>query len=309
MLNPNSTKLWVLEESGGAEKATVPSDDERYPIEIRFYLAKREWNSKVANKQMAAVITKEVQERISESTGATLVEDLNQQKIFVAGNEEPQVSLAVKKLENVQRFWVRDPQFFPLLPPLDTDEIAQTEREREDYHVFYTETLTDFQVCFQMFPTIKKKLPETTLLDPGEFEDIWHEYSLLGRRVTVRCCCRQTRYGKSGGNVYTLKKGEKLRPVIHEDQKQNPSLKWVDFSYAKKGNWTDPKSFGATDGSILTENRGPLNMADISNWTQGLPNKTETIETEIYDLIHPRNPEDLSSHPLFTGKQPISASQ
>lgn len=56
---------------------------------------------------MDSVITKEVQDRIMDSTGARLVEDLNQQKIFVASNDRSLTILAVKKLKNVERFWVR----------------------------------------------------------------------------------------------------------------------------------------------------------------------------------------------------------
>lgn len=151
-------------------------------------------------------------------------------------------------------------------------------------------------MCFVRFPDVKKKLVETTLLEEGAYDNLQEEYHLLKHRLTVRCCPRVYRRETSLGQaIFILKEGEKLRPVIKEDEKAIPSLRWASYSYAKKGNWADPKSLEYEDAikptgapEVLTE---VLTRSDISNWTQTLPDPKEAIMT--------------GEHPIFVSENSI----
>lgn len=77
-----------------------------YPKDIRCFNSRQIWTCKNEHNMMDCIIPVQDQELIATLTGATLVQDLNHQRIFVGALSEESLHRAIHKLNNVRKYFV-----------------------------------------------------------------------------------------------------------------------------------------------------------------------------------------------------------
>ncbi|TAQ83636.1 hypothetical protein B7494_g8040 [Chlorociboria aeruginascens] len=201
------------DEKKNSGKAQLKSqNNELYPEGIRYFKHKSIWSCPLHGNALDSLIPEKTRAKVANLSDCMLHTDLNSQQIYIGSHFQEGVHLAICKLDTISKY----SQCKPLLT-----------------HLFYTEENENIQFVIKTFLDVKRRMLQTTLLDPFQMVTA-NDHELLPSSCTIRCCL----FDQLRAQYIPFASGKLVSATNHED-KDLPSQKWKDFTYSAKGTPAD----------------------------------------------------------------------
>ena len=86
---------------------TTVALDESFPAEIRFYKFRQAWNCADKSIMLDDLFPEADLKELVRLTSCQFIKNINEGVVFVGAHEEENLFLAVHKLDNIEKNWVR----------------------------------------------------------------------------------------------------------------------------------------------------------------------------------------------------------